>query len=75
MHGVAINVESTCLDNFQGIVPCGLEGRKVGCINQFLPKDQAITVRQFAKYMTEAFAEVFQVQLQTRIRASLPVID
>jgi len=34
MHGLAVNVEQSSLSNFQGIVPCGLEGRKVGCINQ-----------------------------------------
>jgi lipoyl(octanoyl) transferase len=75
MHGLAVNVERTSLDNFQGIVPCGLEGRKVGCINQFLPEDEAINVREFAKHMKESIAEVFRVQLQSRIRDSLPSIE
>jgi len=35
-HGLAVNVEESCLSNFRGIVPCGLEGRNVGCLNQFL---------------------------------------
>ena len=45
-HGLAVNVEESSLSNFQGIVPCGLEGRKVGCLNQFLIEqgDQPITV-------------------------------
>ena len=62
MHGVAINVQQESLGGFAGIVPCGLEGRKVGYINQFLDKE--ITVAHFAECMKEAFEEVFQVQLE-----------
>lgn len=36
MHGLAVNVDKRSLGNFDGIVPCGLEGREVGCINDFL---------------------------------------
>ena len=64
MHGLAVNVEHSCLNNFAGIVPCGLEGRKVGCLNQFIPDDKPkLTVTEFAKYMEEALEEVFCIQL------------
>eukprot|EP00980_Cylindrotheca_fusiformis_P006616 scaffold1390_cov138-Cylindrotheca_fusiformis.AAC.19 len=61
MHGLAVNVEDSSLRNFQGIVPCGLDGRSVGCINQFI--DEPITVATFATYMKEALEEVFEIQL------------
>jgi lipoyl(octanoyl) transferase len=65
MHGVAVNVEATSLENFDGIVPCGLEGRKVGCLNQFLEAYGAplLTVEEFSKYMVEAMEEVFCIEL------------
>jgi lipoyl(octanoyl) transferase len=62
MHGLAVNVEETSLQNFEGIVPCGLQGRKVGCVNDFL--DEPITVPQFSKYMKEALEYVFRVRLE-----------
>ena len=64
-HGLAVNVEESSLSNFEGIVPCGLEGRKVGCLNQFLTKqgDEPITVRDFAIHMKEALEEVFRIEL------------
>ena len=64
MHGIAVNVESCSLENFEGIVPCGLEGRKVGCLNQFIPDNEPkLTVAEFAKYMAEALEEVFCINL------------
>jgi lipoyl(octanoyl) transferase len=60
MHGLAVNVEEKSLSNFEGIVPCGLEGRKVGCINRFI--DNPMTVQEFAEVMKEALQEVFQVE-------------
>ena len=64
MHGIAVNVESCSLKNFEGIVPCGLEGRKVGCLNQFIPDNEPkLTVAEFAKYMAEALEEVFCINL------------
>jgi lipoyl(octanoyl) transferase len=62
MHGLAVNVEETSLQNFEGIVPCGLQGRNVGCVNDFL--DEPITVPQFSKYMKEALEYVFRVRLE-----------
>ena len=61
MHGLAVNVEETSLENFDGIVPCGLDGRKVGCINQFI--DKPITVTEFADIMKESLEEVFRIEL------------
>mmetsp|Transcript_13385 Transcript_13385/g.32234 ORF Transcript_13385/g.32234 Transcript_13385/m.32234 type:complete len:325 (+) Transcript_13385:47-1021(+) len=63
MHGLAVNVEESSLENFKGIVPCGLEGRRVGCINQFL--DEPISVSQFAQVMKGALEEVFELRLQS----------
>jgi lipoyl(octanoyl) transferase len=60
-HGVAINVEARSLDGFAGIVPCGLEGREVTCVNHFL--SEPISVAKFAESMQAALEEVFQMQL------------
>lgn len=73
MHGVAVNVEATSLENFDGIVPCGLEGRKVGCLNQFLKAHGAplLTVENFSQYMVEALEEVFFIELINSNRTRL----
>lgn len=64
-HGLAVNVEESSLSNFQGIVPCGLEGRKVGCLNQFLIEqgDEPITVPEFAVLIKEALEEILRIEL------------
>ena len=62
-HGVAINVEGHCLEPFEQIVPCGLVGRKVGCLNQFL--NRPITVSEFVPYMMRAMESIFQMDLET----------
>jgi lipoyl(octanoyl) transferase len=74
MHGLAVNIEQCSLDNFEGIVPCGLEGRKVGCVNQFLLASgrEPLTVREFSKYMKDALEEVFQIELHTRKHDRIP---
>jgi lipoyl(octanoyl) transferase len=75
-HGLAINVTPQCLEHFDGIVPCGLEGRKVGCVQQFLVNDDSasissttttttsIDVATVAEYVKVAFEDVFQVKLR-----------
>lgn len=63
MHGLAVNVEESSLENFKGIVPCGLEGRRVGCINQFI--DEPITVSEFAQVMKGALEDVFEFRLHS----------
>jgi lipoyl(octanoyl) transferase len=61
MHGLAVNVERSSLANFQGIVPCGLEGRNVTCINDWL--EQPLTTAEFAEYMKESMEEIFCIHL------------
>lgn len=68
MHGLAVNVDERSLQNFQGIVPCGLEGREVACINDFL--DTPISVEEFAVYLKEALELVFEMNL---VDASTPL--
>lgn len=63
-HGVAINVEEQCLPPFENIVPCGLVGRKVGCLNQFL--DRPITVAEFVPYVLDAMEFVFKMEIVGR---------
>lgn len=61
MHGLAVNVDERSLGNFNGIVPCGLEGRDVCCINDFL--DTPITLKDFAQHLKEALEDVFEVKI------------
>jgi lipoyl(octanoyl) transferase len=60
-HGLAVNVTPESLANFDGIVPCGLEGRKVTCVNNHL--SAPITVEEFAVFMKEALEEIFCITL------------
>jgi lipoyl(octanoyl) transferase len=67
MHGLAVNVDHRSLDNFGGIVPCGLEGRSVTCINDHLaPGQEALTVQDFAHHMKEALEQILQVEMKPR---------
>ena len=61
MHGLAVNVEEESLPNFDGIVACGLENRKVGCVNQFLTNK--ITISEFSETLKWALEQVFQIEL------------
>jgi lipoate-protein ligase B len=66
MHGLAINVDLLSLKNFEGIVPCGLEGREVTCINRECENGNAessFTVKNFAVYVQEALEEIFGICL------------
>ncbi len=62
MHGVAINIDIRSLENFDGIVPCGLEGRKVTCVNDEVV-DKQYTLQEFAVYMKLALEEIFGITL------------
>lgn len=62
MHGLAVNVDQRSLANFNGIVPCGLVGRDVCCINDFLV--EPITVQEFALHLRAALQDVLEVKLK-----------
>jgi len=59
MHGFALNV---CPDitGFERIIPCGIVGKPVGSLAQFLPE---ITVEQVRVDIAAVFGEIFNVQL------------
>ncbi len=59
MHGFALNV---CPDlaGFEKIVPCGIEGKPVGSLAQFLPGISLVEVR---KQLIEQFEAVFDLRL------------
>ena len=59
MHGFALNV-CPDLSGFKHIVPCGIEDKPVGSLQQFIPD---ITVERVRRDIAEVFAEVFQVEL------------
>ena len=61
MHGISINVEHESLENFDGIVPCGLVGKTVCCVNDFV--SSPLTVEQFAVHLSAALEEVFGIDL------------
>ena len=62
-HGLAINVTPESLQAFEHIVPCGLEGRQVGCVQQFITDNRIISVQEMADAVQLALEEVFCVQL------------
>jgi len=57
-HGLALNV---CCDlrGFEAVVPCGLVGRAVGCLNEWIP---GLTVAQVQPLLRQALAERFQLR-------------
>ena len=61
MHGLAVNVDQKSLGNFDGIVPCGLVGKDVTCINDHL--EHPITVQEFAVHMRKALEQIFEIEL------------
>ncbi len=61
MHGLAVNVDERSLKNFNGIVPCGLEGRDVCCINDFL--HTPVTLTEYARHLKIALEEVLEVKV------------
>ena len=58
MHGFALNV-CPDLSGFEQIVPCGLVGRRVGSIAEFLPVEMVQVQQQVA----DCFAELFNLEL------------
>ena len=66
MHGFALNV-CPDLDGFRQIVPCGIDDKPVGSLDQFVPD---LKIEQVRRDIATAFAEVFQVELSEN--SSLP---
>lgn len=63
MHGFAVNV-CPDLSGFSYIVPCGIADKPVGSLAQMIPE---ISVEQFRQDIASAFAEVFQVELLSKL--------
>ena len=62
MHGFALNVRPD-LAGFEQIVPCGIEGKPVGSLAQFLPD---ISLADVQKQLVEQFEHVFELVLHRR---------
>jgi lipoyl(octanoyl) transferase len=60
MHGFALNV-STDLSYFDGIIPCGIQNKKVTSISQELGMD--INTEEVKEELKQAFEKVFLVEL------------
>lgn len=58
-HGVAINI-NTNLDDYAGIVPCGLSEHGVTSLHKL---GKLIRMEEFDKVITEKFTQVFNVEL------------
>ena len=68
-HGLALNVNGS-LEGFEAIVPCGLSGRAVGRLSDWLP---AITPEQLQAPLLAACARRFALELRPATAAeSLP---
>ena len=61
-HGFAINITPESMQYLDNIVPCGLLGRKVGYVNQFL-QHKPITVSQMTDHIIQSLGDVFQIRL------------
>lgn len=64
MHGFSLNV-CPDLTGFEQIVPCGISDKPVGSLAQWIPD---ISLAQVRLQVTEAFAQVFGVELVEKER-------
>ena len=62
MHGFALNV-CPDLSGFEKIVPCGIAGKPVGSLAEFLPDIRLAAVQ---KVLVEQFEQVFQLTFSQR---------
>ncbi|MGF1493775.1 MAG: lipoyl(octanoyl) transferase LipB [Microcoleaceae cyanobacterium] len=69
MHGFALNI-CPDLQGFEQIVPCGIEDKPVGSLDQWIP---GLTVGQVRPVVAEAFAAVFGVTFEL-VEAETPVL-
>jgi lipoyl(octanoyl) transferase len=63
MHGFALNV-NTDLSYFNGIIPCGIQNKKVTSISEELAMD--INTEEVKEKLKQAFGKVFHVELTER---------
>lgn len=59
-HGFALNVDCD-LSYFEAIVPCGIRGKRVGSLAQYLPVPPS--AKQVGDRVAASFAEVFQREI------------
>ncbi|MGK7880434.1 MAG: lipoyl(octanoyl) transferase LipB [Crocosphaera sp.] len=59
MHGFSINV-CPDLQGFEKIIPCGIEDKAVGSLQQFIP---GITLEEIEAKVIEIFAQVFTIEI------------
>ncbi len=64
MHGFALNINPD-LTGFEEIIPCGIVDKPVGSLAQWIPD---ISIDEVRLYVSQCFAEVFEVDLQPVIR-------
>ncbi|CAM9209286.1 unnamed protein product [Sphacelaria rigidula] len=60
MHGLSLNVRPD-LTHFQHIVPCGIEDRPVGSVEQLCRGDEDTSLERVGALLIESFEEVFGV--------------
>jgi lipoyl(octanoyl) transferase len=60
MHGFALNINPD-LTGFEEIIPCGIVGKPVGSLAQWIPD---ISIDEVRLHVSQCFAEVFEVDLQ-----------
>ena len=70
MHGFALNV-CPDLEGFDRIIPCGLVGKSVGRLDQWIP---GITVRSIKPVVVQAFEEVFSLVMHPAIDPDLSIV-
>ena len=71
MHGFALNI-CPDLSGFKEIVPCGIEGKSVGSLAQFLP---AVSFREVQKTVIEQFERVFRLTLTATPLSALDGVE
>ncbi|MGK7883663.1 MAG: lipoyl(octanoyl) transferase LipB [Crocosphaera sp.] len=59
MHGFSINV-CPDLQGFENIIPCGIEDKAVGSLQQFIP---GITLEEIEAKVIKIFAQVFTIEI------------
>lgn len=67
MHGFSVNV-CPDLTGFERIVPCGIDNRPVGSLEQFIGE---ISIEQVRQDIKKAFSHVFEVELIEEFNSSV----